>query len=60
MISLVKSVILIPSLFLLKYLLLEGRNWYFFEKLITKKMNTAINCRIICSCRHPDIKAWIV
>ena len=37
MISLVKSVILTPSLFLLKYLLLEGRNWYFFGKLNTKK-----------------------
>ena len=35
MISLVKSVILIPSLFLLKYLLSEGRNWYLFENLNT-------------------------
>ena len=32
-----KSVFSKPSLFLLKNLLLEGRNWYLFEKLNAKK-----------------------
>ena len=45
-ISLMKSVFLILSLFLLKYLLLEGRNWYLFEKLNAKKNEHGDNLQI--------------
>ena len=43
--------------FLLKYLLLKGKNRYLFEKLNTKNiLKRAINCTIIFSCRHLDAK----